>query len=288
MKKVAYVVIGVLALLLFSNVVMLAAGAPDNGQKLSTDTSNDDQKITVPDEWHDKDKVVIPHGDLVQVVYIKHKDEATTATNDPIVQGSPWGGTDIWPSDGISTYYNAYDVSPYRWQTTGIKYTINPSTAVRNYRLSQNDVKNAITNSFETWDKAIAPQINLYDSNGVTMSSTARASLNSPDYKNVITWASISNHNIVAMSNMWYRTSDNRLVDCDIVFNTYFKWGIGSSTGKYDIQDICTHEVGHWTGLNDIYDGHYTPMTMYGYASFGETYKRSLEPGDVTGVNVAY
>ena len=41
-------------------------------------------------------------------------------------------------------------------------------------------------------------------------------------------------------------------------------------------------------GLDDLYDSKYSAMTMYGYASYGEEIKRTLEPGDVAGVQAVY
>lgn len=131
----------------------------------------------------------------------------------------------------------------------------------------------------------------LYTYGGV--SSTARHS-DWIDNKNVVSWASIRDSNgnpdtsAVAVSYMWYRTSDRGLLDCDTVFNTFFTWGIKSGGSTFDVQDIGTHEFGHWTGSNDIYDSQCTPMTMYGYAWYGELYKRTLEQGDISGVEVAY
>ncbi|MGZ4904029.1 MAG: hypothetical protein ACXV5I_04385 [Halobacteriota archaeon] len=287
MKKIAFVVVGMLALLLFSNAAVLAAGAPDN-----------EQKVVIPNEWHGKNKIIIPHGDLVQVVYIKRTDDAVVSTNDPtLVYGDPWTGTDPPPDP---SYQNGYDVAAWHWVLSksenqkGVKYIVNPSVAVAKYKLTQTSVVNAIQDSFNAWNK-VGPKptksSSLYAYGGVSL--TARHS-NSIDHKNVVSWASVLDSsgnpdpNIVAVSYMWYRISDGGLLDCDTVFNTYFTWGINSGGSTFDIQDIGTHEFGHWTGLNDIYDSTCTPMTMYGYAWYGEVYKRTLEQGDAAGVHAAY
>jgi len=55
-----------------------------------------------------------------------------------------------------------------------------------------------------------------------------------------------------------------------------------------DVQNIGTHEVGHNVGLADLDDSGDSEMTMYGYASLGETRKRTLHSGDIEGVRFLY
>ena len=54
-------------------------------------------------------------------------------------------------------------------------------------------------------------------------------------------------------------------------------------SGRYDVQNIGTHEAGHTFGLGDMYEPADSEQTMYGYASTGETKKRTLEWGDRAG-----
>ncbi|MEM2907768.1 MAG: hypothetical protein QXP65_00985, partial [Candidatus Hadarchaeales archaeon] len=99
-----------------------------------------------------------------------------------------------------------------------------------------------------------------------------------------------------AVASIWYNSSTKEIVDADIILNSYYKWGIDLDdeetgyvlTDAFDIQNIVTHEAGHWSGLDDIYDVTYWAMTMYGYAEYGEVIKISLEPGDITGVQAVY
>ena len=55
-----------------------------------------------------------------------------------------------------------------------------------------------------------------------------------------------------------------------------------------DVQDIATHEIGHTLVLNDLYQSQNYYQTMYGYSDYGETYKRTLESGDIAGLQVLY
>jgi hypothetical protein len=89
------------------------------------------------------------------------------------------------------------------------------------------------------------------------------------------------------------------LVEFDIIFDDVdFEWGIGDAN-KMDLENIATHEIGHALGLADLYDWTYDTtdpevlnkvreQTMYGLAIEGETKKRTLETGDIAGVEVLY
>jgi len=88
---------------------------------------------------------------------------------------------------------------------------------------------------------------------------------------------------------MWY-DENMKIWEVDIVFNAFHNWGIDPTRRDraFDIQNIATHEFGHPTGLDDLYDDIYSELTMYGYSSKGETQKCSLEVGDVAGAQELY
>jgi hypothetical protein len=55
---------------------------------------------------------------------------------------------------------------------------------------------------------------------------------------------------------------------------------------SYDLQDVVTHELGHWFGLNEDYQNN--EATMYAYVYPGEIKKRDLDESDATAVQLAY
>ncbi len=59
-----------------------------------------------------------------------------------------------------------------------------------------------------------------------------------------------------------------------------------STIGVNDVQDIATHEFGHWVGLDDLYSDADKDLTMYGFGAGGELKKRTLGTGDADGANV--
>jgi hypothetical protein len=74
-----------------------------------------------------------------------------------------------------------------------------------------------------------------------------------------------------------------------MVFNTYFNWGdVTQNSALMDIQNIATHEFGHGFGLADLYQLKYSSLTTYGYASEGQTNKRTLEPNDIASIQAIY
>ncbi|MBA7545353.1 hypothetical protein ES705_37719 [subsurface metagenome] len=55
-----------------------------------------------------------------------------------------------------------------------------------------------------------------------------------------------------------------------------------------DVQNIVTHEAGHWLLLGDLYNNPANDQTMYGRSAEFELQKRSLESGDEAGIQEIY
>lgn len=115
----------------------------------------------------------------------------------------------------------------------------------------------------------------------------------SPFYFNVgyagrrITVSNNGNNGTIAQTVYFYNGS-NYLTDSDTVFNSYYTWSTSGEAGKLDVQNVMTHEFGHWLVLNDLNGGGDTEKTMYGSIGFGETKKRSLDTDDINGINAIY
>ena len=130
--------------------------------------------------------------------------------------------------------------------------------------------------------------------------------------------------NVVAVTRVRYNAFNGEMVDVDMAFNgdpvslttgNHFAWTTNSNPNnadpdKLDVQNVATHEIGHYSGLADLYnpgDFNYTlemknnnqAATMYGRIDVGETYKRTLNPEsfsdqfavtnyDIGGINFIY
>jgi hypothetical protein len=55
-----------------------------------------------------------------------------------------------------------------------------------------------------------------------------------------------------------------------------------------DVQNIMTHELGHFCGLKDLYNDADYWLTMYGYSDYGLIYARTLGLGDINGLKTVY
>ncbi|OGI27019.1 MAG: hypothetical protein A2359_04325 [Candidatus Moranbacteria bacterium RIFOXYB1_FULL_43_19] len=115
------------------------------------------------------------------------------------------------------------------------------------------------------------------------------------DFKNIVTWGPVSNSNTIAVTYTWYNRRTKVVVENDTVMNAALNWSWADYLGKgvcgitgFDAQNILTHELGHWVGLNDHYTSAYQHNTMFGYGSPAEVKKDTLTAGDIAGVNKIY
>ena len=156
-----------------------------------------------------------------------------------------------------------------------INYYVNPTNS---YGFSQSAVVNTITGSVNTWDMETAYQVFSY------AGTTSRIAGKYDGY-NVISWGTYS-AGVIAVTMSWVR--GKRVLEVDCLMNTYYGWSLTGEAGKMDMQNIMTHELGHFCGIADLYNDADYWLTMYGYAGFGEIYKRTLGLGDIRGLEAFY
>ena len=106
---------------------------------------------------------------------------------------------------------------------------------------------------------------------------------------NTIAFGDYPDNNVIAVTSIWYTRRGKQIVEFDQLYNTRYTWGDAViNPSVMDLQNIVTHELGHGVGLGDIYSTACSTVTMYGYSSYGETIKRTLEQPDIDGFQKMY
>jgi hypothetical protein len=166
------------------------------------------------------------------------------------------------------------------------------------YRVNYNSIPStvaqpqpAITDSFEVWEQQTAGKVNFVEGASTTLTRYKR------DGVNLVAWGSVSSASAIAVTYTWYNSSTGEAVEQDVIMNSKLPWkqtyasnpdAVCGDLNAYDVQNILTHEVGHWVGLDDLYNSVDQDLTMYGYGDKGELKKDTLARGDTLGMDAIY
>ena len=224
------------------------------------------------------------NGEQVRgIAFIHRQDQA--AKPDGAGGGKGGGKKD----NGGSTCY-AFISNGAKWKT--VENYIVDSTNLSG--MSQSEVETAIAAATGLWNNEVTGNI----FRGQVAGTVDAVDLTTPlDDKNEVYFAdindpSIDSNNIIAVTVTWGifggPPRNRRLVEWDQVYNEAFTFGdAGINTGIMDIAGIAAHEVGHAAGMGHP-DSTCIDETMYAYAANGETKKRDLNAGDITGIQELY
>ncbi|MHB8511543.1 MAG: matrixin family metalloprotease [Actinomycetota bacterium] len=172
-----------------------------------------------------------------------------------------------------------------------IRFAINP---VQPFMTSQQAVAGILA-AAQTWARA-DPSVQ------VDYRGTTSAVVTSGDGVNEIGWGVMSAETL-ATTNI--RSFNGKIVEADIVLNSLYVWSWspcvqqngscedvspvgGVVQPAYDIQDVLTHEFGHWLGLGHVQGNATSELTMSMVKFPGERKGDTLADGDVAGVRALY
>lgn len=211
-------------------------------------------------------------GPLEKVTFIHFKkDNAPAMPN--WAKGKP-GGTSCY----------AFLSKGAKWKTTE-PYLTNPSNSDS---LSETFVQAAVGAGVAEWETFGG---NIFGSGSIDYNASYNNG--SLDGKNTASFGLYDNPNVIAVTTVWGYFSGppqtREIIEWDLLFNDA-SFAFGDATvnpALMDLQNIATHELGHSAGLADLYNT-CIEETMYGYSDFGETKKRTLNTGDIQGIQKLY
>lgn len=164
--------------------------------------------------------------------------------------------------------------------------------SVNTDRLDSNFILQNMKDDIAKWEIASGADNDILGEG--KLSETPITISSSLDNENEATFAPIDNAGAIAVTYIWGYFSgpmfQRELVEWDQVYNDKYQWTADAKIEptKMDFENIATHELGHSVGMRDLYTSRCSDQTMYGYADYGETSKRSLESGDITGIDLLY
>ena len=218
----------------------------------------------------------------------KAKQNAKAPEKSPVITGENWDLERVDfihyakpPWAGKPKAEKCYKLLGVKWKSFPVSYVINPYNL---NGLSEEFVTSAIFASAETWDQATTAEL---FSDVYTVDYTAQYGVQ--NFENAIVFDDYPDDNVIGVTSIWFYRRGKQIAEFDIMLNTRFDWGDATINPEVmDLQNIATHELGHGVGLDDIYSSTCSHVTMYGYSSYGETQKRTLEQPDITGLQSMY
>jgi len=185
----------------------------------------------------------------------------------------------------VSDPSNSADVAFAGWKLPSIyKYNLNPASVPGT--VGGGNLATIAATAFNRFSGAIGNKVVV--TAGLNTTKTAKAL----DGINLIAWGKAS-AGTLGVTYIWYNPTTEAVTELDTIMNNRYIWyWTGNTTcaysGVYDAQNILTHEIGHWFGLDDHYTSGYVDATMYGYGSTTEVKKNTLTNGDINGLKAIY
>jgi hypothetical protein len=131
-----------------------------------------------------------------------------------------------------------------RWARTPIRYFVSARSSVPGVGVS--DFEAAAARAFNSW-QAVATSAVSYQYGGLTLARPGE-----DDGSSVLGFESRPElDRVLASTSLLIDQATGALVESDIFFNSSFNWSVAAAgeTGRFDLESIALHEIGHFNGL---------------------------------------
>ena len=175
-------------------------------------------------------------------------------------------------------------LNPAYWSNPNVSVTIDPAGSDD---IPDGSHVTALQNGLDAWNQDTGSNAQLVESTAAAVSCNQLG----PGSLNVI-WFDEGNCSgyfggtgTVAITPLWIN-SNGSITDADVIFNGLdFGFTTSGVSGRFDVQDVGTHELGHLLGLD--HSG-WAGATMYPYVDQSVVVQRSLSLDDVHGMRDVY
>lgn len=175
---------------------------------------------------------------------------------------------------GASAYTTGFSTGGQRYMTDSATYRINENCA------DLTGEGAVIQAAFPTWN-ASGSRFRL------AYGGSSGATKNPPSTDNGVNEVFFSStgftdSGILAWNYYWL--IGNQIIESDIILNDSYSWANGAASGKYDVQTIALHELGHTVGLDDQYLDFSEAMG----AGAANSTRRALSQAEIDGSKYLY
>lgn len=162
----------------------------------------------------------------------------------------------------------------------------------------------ALQRSFETWNEVSGSYFQAFYAGSSDQFGAAYDCEGGTENQNVVSYltewpSSVAGSDVVALTSVVYITDKGEILDADIRMNAdHFIWQditkVSQDRRIVDVQNILTHEVGHFLGLEHSTDENYVgsgearDATMWSHTNMNEIKRRVLSDDDKAGVRAIY
>lgn len=230
-----------------------------------------------------------PHGAGLVLAFAASVWPATAAAYCRMTTAEPVEDPLVCITEGI----------PLAWGTGALTYSLDQELYDR---LEEAELRNQISESFAQWERvqcADAPHnITLTLTDSLTDESSPDHRLDGTDVNAIVfhtaqQWRQLGyTPQAFALTEVWFDANSGQILGADMEINDgrgpYVRCpedGCSPVSGNADLQNVVTHEAGHFLGLAH---SNVRGSTMLFSAAEWETDKRTLEPDDEDGFCAAY